>query len=136
MLDALLAALTLPILAMTSGAACAGPTITNAVASQAGNNGNLTSYDVAVTVKNTGSATEPSSLLQSVQVFQDATKVDQKGTQPLAAGAHTTVHYRFSRSSEAEAGSTHLFFRLVLSDPHGTPFTNCTSASNSFRLDV
>jgi hypothetical protein len=136
MLDALLAALSLPILAMTSNGACAGPTITNAVASQAGNNGNLTSYDVAVTVKNTGSAAEPSSLLQSVETFQDATKVDQKGTQPLAAGGRTTVHYRFSRSSEAQAGSTHLRFRLVLSDPHGTPFANCSPASKSFRLDV
>lgn len=136
MLDALLAAISLPILAMTSGAACAGPTITHAVAVQAGNNGNLTSYNVAVTVKNTGSAAEPSSLLQSVEVFQDATKVDQKGTQPLAAGAQTTVHYVFSRSSEAEAGSTHLHFRLVLSDPHGTPFTNCTPESKSYRLDV
>jgi hypothetical protein len=136
MLDALLAAISLPILAMTSGAACAGPTITSAVASQAGNNGNLTSYNVAITVKNTGSAAEPSSLLQSVVVYQDATKVDQKGTHPLAAGAQTTVHYVFSRSSEAEARSTHLNFRLVLSDPHGTPFANCTPASKSYRLDV
>jgi hypothetical protein len=136
MLDALLAAISLPILAIASGGACAGPTITNAVASQAANNGNLTSYNVAVTVKNTGSAAEPSSLLQSVQVYQDATKVDQKGTPPLRAGGQTTVHYVFSRSSEAQAGSTHLRFRLVLSDPHGTPFANCTPESNSFRLDV
>lgn len=135
MLDALLAALSLPILAMTSGA-CAGPTITNAVASQVGNNGNLSTYDVAVTVKNTGSAAEPSSLLQSVQVYQDATKVDQKGTQPLGAGASTTVHYRFQRSSEAQRGSTHLRFQLVLSDPHGTPFNNCSPAANRYRIDV
>jgi len=135
MFDAFLAALSLPILAMTSGA-CAGPTITNAVATQTGSNGDLTTYDIAVTVKNTGSAAEPSSLLQSVEVYQDATKVDQKGTQPLAAGAATTVHYRFSRSSEAQSGSTHLRLRLVLSDPHGSAFTNCSPESNSFRLDV
>ncbi|HEV8020544.1 MAG TPA: CARDB domain-containing protein [Candidatus Lustribacter sp.] len=136
MLDALLAAISLPILAMTANGACAGPTITNAISSETGNNGDLKTYNVAVTVKNTGSAAEPSSLLQSVQVYQDATKVDQKGTQPLAAGGQTTVHYIFTRSSEAQAGSTHLHFRLVLSDPHGTPFTNCTPESNSYRLDV
>jgi hypothetical protein len=135
MLDALLAAISLPILAMTSGA-CAGPTITNAVASEVGSNGDLTTYDVAIRVTNAGSAGEPSSLLQSVQVFQDATKVDQKGTPPLAAGASATVHYRFSRSSEAEARSTHLHFRLTLADPHGTPFTDCSSGANGYRLDI
>ena len=135
MLDALLAALTLPIVAMTSGA-CAGPMITHAVAAQVGANGDLSTYDVAVTVKNTGSQGEPSSLLQSVEVMQDATKVDEKGTQPLAAGASRTVHYRFSRSSEAEAGSTHLHFRLALSDPHGTPFADCTAGSSGYRLDI
>jgi hypothetical protein len=135
MFDALLAALALPILAMTSGA-CAGPTITGATASEVGSNGDLTTYDVAIRVKNTGSAAEPSSLLQSVQVFQDATKVDQKGTPPLAAGQSATVHYRFSRSSEAAARSTHLHFTLTLSDPHGTPFTDCSSGDNSYRLDI
>ena len=134
MIDALLAALSLPILAVTSSA-CAGPAITNAVAAQAGTNGDLTTYDVTVRVKNVGPASEPDSLLQSVQVFQDQTKVDQKGTQPLAAGASETVHYQFSRSSEAEAGSTHLHFRLVLSDPHGTPFSDCTP-NNDYRIDV
>jgi hypothetical protein len=135
MIDVLLAAISLPILAMTSGA-CAGPTITNAVATQAGDNGNLRTYDVAITVKNLGSAGEPSSLLQSVQVFQDATKVDQKGTPPLAAGAASTVHYRFTRSSEAQHNSTHLRFQLTLADPHGTPFTDCSTANNRFRLDI
>jgi hypothetical protein len=135
MLDAVLAALTLPILAMTSGA-CAGPTITKAVASEVGSNGDLNTYDVAIRVTNAGSAAEPSSILQSVQVYQDATKVDQKGTPPLAAGASATVHYRFQRSSEAAARSTHLHFTLTLADPHGTPFTDCSSGSNSYRLDI
>lgn len=135
MLDVLLAALSLPILAMTSGA-CADPAITSAVATEAGNNGNLTTYDVAIRVKNAGSAGEPSSLLQSVQVFQDATKVDQHGTPPLAAGASATVHYRFSRSSEARAGSTHLRLRLVLSNPHGVRVTDCTTANDTYRLNV
>ncbi len=135
MLVAFLAAFSLPIVAMTSGA-CAGPTITSAIASQAGTNGNLNTYDVAIRVKNAGSAAEPSSLLQSVQVFQDATKVDQKGTPPLAAGQSATVHYRFTRSSEAAARSTHLHFTLTLSDPHGTPFADCSSGQNSYRLDI
>jgi hypothetical protein len=134
MLDVLLTALSLPILAMTSPA-CVSPGITSAVANQLGSNGNLTTYDVAITVKNTGAAAEPSSLLQSVQIYQDATKVDQKGTPPLPAGGSTTVHYRLQRSSEARPGSTHLRFALVMHDPHG-PVASCSTANSSYRVNV
>jgi hypothetical protein len=134
MLDVLLTALSLPFLAMTSPA-CADPAIASAVATQVSDNGDLTTFDVAVSVKNAGRAAEPSSLLQSVQVFQDATKVDQIGAPPLAPGRAATVHYRFSRSSEARARSTHLRFKLVLSDPHRST-TDCSTANDTFRLDV
>jgi hypothetical protein len=134
MLDVLLSALALPLLAMTS-TACADPAIASAVASQVGDNGDLTTYDVAVTVKNAGRAAEPSSLLQSIQVFQDATKVDQKGAPPLPAGRSATVHYRFQRSSEAHARSTHLLFKLVMTDPHRRTAV-CSTANDTFRLDV
>jgi hypothetical protein len=134
MLDVLLTALSLPILAMTSSA-CVSPGITSAVANELGSNGNLTTYDVAITVKNAGTAAEPSSLLQSVQVFQDATKVDQKGTPPLPAGGSATVHYRLQRSSDARPGSTHLRFALVMRDPHG-PVTSCSTANSTYRVNV
>ena len=134
MLHVLLATVAMPMVAMTSGA-CADSAITSAVATNVGNNGSLTTYDVAITVRNAGSAPEPSSLLQSVQVFQDATKVDQMGTQPLGGGRSATVHYRFSRSSDARAGSTQLRFRLVVTDPHEA-ITDCSSASTTYRIDV
>lgn len=133
MLDVLLTALSLPVLAMTS-TACAQPAIASAVARQVGDNGDLTTYDVAVSVKNAGRGAEASSLLQSVQVYQDATKVDQMGAPPLSPGRVATVHYRFSRSSEAHARSTHLRFKLVATDPHRKT-TSCSVASD-FRLDV
>jgi hypothetical protein len=135
MLDVLLTALSLPILAMTSNA-CADPAIVAAVASPLGSNGNLNTYDVAITVKNLGSGAEPASLLQSVQIYQDATKVDQHGTPPLAAGASATVHYRLQRSSEARPGTTHLRFQLVMHDPHGVPVTDCSGSNDSYRIDV
>jgi archaellum component FlaG (FlaF/FlaG flagellin family) len=133
MLDVLLTALSAPLLAMTSSA-CAAPAIAGAVAHELGTNGDLNTYDVAITVKNMG-ATEPSSMLQSVQVFQDATKVDQKGTPPLAAGASATVHYRLQRSSEARPGSTHLRFSLVMHDPH-RPVADCSGANATYRINV
>ena len=133
MLDVLLTALSLPVLAMSS-TACAAPTISSAVANQLGSNGNLNTYDVAITVKNTGGA-EPASLLQSVQVFQNGDKVDQKGTPPLAAGGRATVHYRLTRSSDARPGTTHLRFSIVLHDPH-MAVTECSGMKTTYRIDV
>ena len=131
----LLAALSFPLLAMTS-TTCADPAIVGARASTVGNDGSLVSYDVAVTVANVGLGAEPSSLLQSVAVYQDATKVDQVGTPPLRPGGRATVHYRFQRSAQGRPGSTHLRFALVLSNPHGLPVTDCSTANDVYRIDV
>ena len=38
--------------------------------------------------------------------------------------------------AEAQAGSTHLRFQLTLSDPHGTPFKDCSNSANRYRLDI
>lgn len=132
MLTILFAAAALPLLAMT---ACpADPAITRVVATPVSDNGSLAAYDLAITVANVGSRNQPSSVLQSVNIYQDATKVDQKGAQPLRAGASETLHYRFDRSSEAHQRSTHMRFQLVVRDPHAA-VTDCP-ANDTFRLNV
>jgi subtilase family serine protease len=136
MFDALLTALALPLLAATMPGACTNPAIISAAATPVGSNGKLTTFNVAIRVKNTGTVGEPPSLLQSVEVFQDATKVDQKSAPPLAPGQAATVHYVFQRSAEAQPGSTHLRFRIVTSDPHGTTIGNCSVANSTFRINV
>jgi hypothetical protein len=132
MLDVILAALALPVLAMN---ACADPAITNVTATPISDNGSLAAYDFAITVKNMGGANQPASILQSVQVYQDATKVDQKSARPLRAGGAETLHYRFSRSNEARMGSTHMRFVLVMHDPHAA-VQDCSVANDTFRLNV
>lgn len=132
MLHAPVAAVALPLLAANS---CPDPALANVVATPVSDNGNLAEIDFAITVKNAGTANEPASLLQSVMIYQDATKVDQKGAQPLAAGASETLHYRFTRSNEAHAGSTHMRFQLVMHDPHGA-VRNCSTANDTFRINV
>jgi hypothetical protein len=132
MLDVLLAALALPVLAMN---ACADPAITHVAAGPVANNGNLTTYDFAVTLKNVGGANQPSSVLNSILIYQDATKVDQKGAQPLRAGQTETVQYQFQRSSQAHAGTTRLRFQLMVHDPHA-PAQNCSTANDVYRISV
>jgi len=131
MLDVFLTALSLPLLAMN---ACAAPAITHVIATPISDNGNLSAYDLAITLKNSGDVNQPSSILQSVIVYQDATKVDQKGAQPLKAGSAETVHYRFSRSNQARMGSTHMRFQLIVRDPHEA-VQDC-GPGNTYRLDV
>lgn len=133
MLDVLLTALSMPLLAMMSCAA--DPAITHVTATPISDNGQLAAYDFAITVRNNGTAKQPSSVLQSVAIYQDATKVDQKGAQPLGPGASETVHYRFSRSNEARMGSTHMRFVLSVRDPHETVH-DCSTANDVYRLNV
>jgi archaellum component FlaG (FlaF/FlaG flagellin family) len=131
MLDVLLA-LAMPLLAMN---ACADPAITHVAAGPVANNGNLTTYAFAVTLKNVGGANQPSSVLNSIQIFQDATKVDQKGAQPLRAGASETIRYMFQRSSDARPGTTRLRFHVLVNDPHA-PAQNCSTANDTYRITV
>jgi hypothetical protein len=132
MLALLFATLTQPLLAMN---ACADPAITHVAAGPAGSNGNLTTFDFAITLKNIGSGNQPSSTLNSVRIYQDATKVDQKGAAPLRAGGTETVTYHFQRSAQAQHGSTHLRFVLTVADPH-KPATDCSTANDSARIDI
>jgi len=98
-------------------------------------NGDLKHYVVAVTVKNVGTADESRSLLQSVDVFENATYVDRKGLQPLKAGGSTTVTYAFDRNADAHENSTRLRFALHLSDPHRA-VTNCSTGNDVFRVEI
>jgi subtilase family serine protease len=130
-----LIAVLLPVVAMTS--ACADPAIVSVHSSPVnGMTGALNVYDTSITVRNVGTAAQPSSLLQSVAIYQDGTKVGQLGIQPLKPGASQTVHYRVQRAVGARAGTTQLRFRLILSDPHGVPVTNCSTSNDVYRLTV
>jgi len=129
-------ALLLPVVAVASSA-CADPAIVAArVSPVTGSNGALNVYNVAITVRNRGNQGQQSSLLQSVAIYQDGTKVGQEGVAPLRPGAAQTVNYRFERAVGARAGSTELHFTLLLRDPHGVPISACSSAGHAYRLSV
>jgi hypothetical protein len=68
-------------------------------------------YKVGVTVKNKG-ARQPGNALDSVVMYQQDTRTDTKGLQPLAAGATQTVWFSFIRNADTEAGSTNLKFGI------------------------
>ncbi len=88
--------------------------------------GALRYYDMAIVVRNLGTVKPASSLLTSVEVWQDATKVGEVGLRTLAPSASETVHYQVKR----------LRFVLTMHDPHGVPFTDCSTQNDVFRTTV
>jgi hypothetical protein len=121
-----------PVIAAAGSCSGADPGIVSAKVQSMTTNGNLNHYTIAVTVQNMGAGKQPSNLLQSVNVFQNGDKVDQKGLQPFRPGTSQTVTYAFDRSSEARSKTTH--FRFMLTTPAGS--NNCSTSNDVVRLDV
>jgi hypothetical protein len=117
------------------GAACAGadPAITTASVKSTTPNGGLDDIRVAVTVRNLGSQKQPLNTLQSVAIYQDATKVGMKGVPPLAPGQSYTFVYDLQRSRSAGTDTTPLRFHLVVKQPAGG---DCDASNDDYRLRV
>jgi hypothetical protein len=124
-----------PLLA-ASGSACADPAIVSVTQASMHRDGALRYYDMAIVVRNLGTVKPASSLLTSVEVWQDATKVGEVGLRTLAPSASETVHYQVKRAARGRMGSTRLRFVLTMHDPHGVPFTDCSTQNDVFRTTV
>jgi len=125
-------------LVAASAPTCSGadPAIISATVQSKTPNGDLNHYVIAITVQNVGSMKQASNLLQSVDIFQDATKVDQKGLQPLAPGKSQTVTYAFDRAMGAAHDSTHFRFSLDMHAASAPSNADCSTSNDTFRLDV
>jgi hypothetical protein len=121
-----------------AASACSGadPAITAAVAKGATAQGGLSNVSVKVTVKNLGGTKQRSNTLQSVDVFQDQTKVDRKGIPPLAPGQAYSFTYTFARSADARAGTTDLRFKLVFTQPVPPGTEDCNASNDEARVHV
>jgi CARDB len=92
--------------------------------------GTMNQYRLVGTVKNLGTANQPSSTLQFVDIYDGAEKVDAKTIPPLTAAGSTTFTYNWSRAYDAGVGSTTFYFKMRM--VHGT---NCNPANvGSFKL--
>ncbi len=125
-------------LVAASAPTCAGadPAIIGAAVKSTTQNGSLNHYVIAITVRNLGSMKQASNLLQSVDVFQNGNKVDQKGLQPFKPGTSQTVTYAFDRSTEADAKTTHFRFQLDFHMIAVPGNADCNTGNDTFRLDV
>jgi len=106
------------LLAMASGATCSGadPAITNVRTSQAAD-GEVNAYTLNITVANLGSSRQPGNTLQSVVIYLDGQKKDEKGLPPLGPGQNYSFPYVVHRNADAARGSTSVRLHLVQSQP-------------------
>jgi hypothetical protein len=119
------------LLAMASGATCSGavPAITKVTTSQPTSAGGINTYTLDVTVANIGSAGQPGNTLQSVAIFLDDQKKDEKGLPPLRPGQTYSFPYEVRRSADAAAGTTTVRFHLL-----NVP--DCAGAKDTKRIVI
>ena len=114
--------------------AIADPAIVSAHAAPPVQNGALWHYTITINVKNLGPKGQGSNVLQSVDVFQNGTKVDAKSVPPLAPGKAFPAVYAFDRADGAAPNTTRFLFKLDIHSPAGAP--DCNAANDLYRLVV
>jgi len=121
------------LLAMASGAACPGadPAITNVTTSLAAGT-DVNTYTLDVTITNLGSVRQPSNTLQSVVIYLDGQKKDEKGLPPLGPGKTYSFPYLVHRNADAARGSTAVRLRLVQTQPAGA----CSDSNDTKRIVI
>lgn len=88
------------------------------------NMGRENTYHLVGTVKNLGTASQPASTLQFVDINDGAQRVDSRTIPPLPAGGSFNFTYNWNRASDAGASSTTFIFKVRMVNG-----TNCNPAN-------
>jgi hypothetical protein len=127
--------LQLIVAAALTAASCANPSILSARVQSVTPKGALQHYTISITVENIGNLRQPSNLLQSVDVFQNGSKVGKIGLQPLRPKQKQKVTYSFDRSADAGTGTTHLTFKLNFNGRSGKN-VDCHAGVETHAMNV
>ena len=100
------------------------PAITHAEVQSTHLVGKMNQYHLVGTVKNLGTANQPSNTLQFVDIYDGAQRVDAKSIPPLQASETYHFTYNWNRAYDAGAGSTRFVFKIRM--VHGT---NCNPSN-------
>jgi len=78
-------------------------------------------------VRNLGSMSQPSNVLQFVDIYdaQTGVKLDSRGIPPISVAGTQHVRYLWMRNTDAAAGSSTLLFKLDIQQGN-----TCNSASS------
>jgi len=119
-----------------ANAACKGadPAIVSAAVKGITSDGKVNRYALNIRVVNFGSMKQPSNVLQSVQVYQNAIKLDTKGLPPLKPGQAYNFTYVFQRSIDAGDGTSTLNLKLVVSKPTPPGNMDCNLTNDTYSV--
>lgn len=119
-----------------AAATCAGadPAITSVKVQNVSSNGSLNSYTLVGTVTNLGSQKQASNVLQFVDIYQDRTRLNDRGIPPLAPGQSYTYSYLWQRAADAGNGTTTFHFNLRMVQPATPGSQDCDTANDTYRI--
>jgi subtilase family serine protease len=133
----MLTAIFLAQLSANAGAAgCAGadPAIVSAKVQNVAGNGSVNHYTLVGKVTNLGSVKQASNVLQFVDIYQNGTRLEDRGVPPLAPGQSYTFSYDWQRASDAGKGTTTMQFRLRMTSPSPPGSEDCNPGNDTYSV--
>ena len=104
----------------------------SSVASNVTQDGALNHYGLHVTVTNRG-GDQAANVLQSIAIYRNGTKADQKSVPPLKAGTNYSFTYPFDRNADAGNGTTKFTFRPQIGQAGSN---GCYGPDSAYRFSV
>jgi subtilase family serine protease len=122
--------------ANAAAASCAGadPAIVSVKVQNVTNNGSANHYTLVGRVTNLGTAKQSSNVLQFVDIYQNGTRLEDRGVPPLAPGQSYTFSYDWQRASDAGSGTTTMHFSLRMTSPSPPGSQDCNTGNDTFNV--
>lgn len=125
---------TLPANAAAAGCAGADPAVTSVRVQNVTANGSANRYTLVGTVTNLGNQKQASNVLQFVDIYQEGTRLEDRGVPPLAPGQSYTFSYVWMRALDAGTNTTTFDFRIRMTSPSPAGNHDCNAGNDTYRL--
>jgi hypothetical protein len=124
----------LTVNAAAAGCAGADPAITSVRVQNVTGNGSVNHYTMVGRVTNLGNQRQASNVLQFVDIYQNGTRLEDRGVPPLAPGQSSTFSYVWQRASDAGKNTTTFDFRIRMTSPSPPGNQDCNPGNDTFSL--
>jgi subtilase family serine protease len=124
----------LPVGAPAATCSGADPAITSVKVQSVNGSGSLNRYTIVGSVTNLGSQKQASNVLQFVDLYQNGTRLEDRGIPPLAPGQTYTWSYVWGRASDAGPNTTTFHFNLRMTQLSPPGSQDCNAGNNTFSL--
>jgi subtilase family serine protease len=125
-----------PLSANAAAASCAGadPAITSVKVQNVTSNGSANHYTLTGRVTNLGGQKQASNVLQFVDIYQNGTRLEDRGIPPLAPGQSYTFSYVWQRAADAGNNTTTFNFSIRTTSPSPPGNEDCNLANDRYSL--